>query len=68
LDDPDKMKNPPKGFPKEFPDIELLKFRNYAVMHHVPDHIAVSEDYPDYAIKVFRTLYPLNAYFNKMFA
>jgi uncharacterized protein (TIGR02453 family) len=68
LDDPDKMKNPPKGFSKDFPDIDLLKLRNYAVMHHVPDQVALSEDYLNYAIKVFRTLYLLNAYFNKMFA
>jgi uncharacterized protein (TIGR02453 family) len=63
LDDPDKMKNPPKGFP----DINLLKFRSYAAMHRVPDHIAMSENYLKYALNVFRTLYPLNAYFNRMF-
>ena len=68
LDDPGKMKNPPKGFSKDFPDIDLLKFRNYAVMHRVPDHVALSEDYLNYALNVFRVLYPLNAYFNKMFA
>jgi uncharacterized protein (TIGR02453 family) len=68
LDDPGKMKNPPKGFSKDFPDIDLLKFRNYAVMHRVPDHVTWSEDYLNYAIKVFQILYPLNAYFNKMFA
>ena len=68
LDDPGKMKNPPKGFSKDFPDIDLLKFRSYAAMHRVPDHIALSEDYLKYALNVFRVLYPLNAYFNKMFA
>jgi uncharacterized protein (TIGR02453 family) len=68
LDDPDKMKNPPKGYSKDFPDIELLKFRSYAAIHKVPDHVALSADYLDYAIKVFRVLYPLNVYFNRMFA
>jgi len=67
LDDPGKMKNPPKGYSKDFPDIELLKFRSYAAMHPVPDHIAMSEGYLNYAIKIFRNLYPLNAYFNRMF-
>jgi uncharacterized protein (TIGR02453 family) len=67
LDDPDKMKNPPKGYSKDFPDIELLKFRTYAVMHNVPDHVALSHDYLDYTLNVFRILYPLNAWFNKMF-
>ena len=67
LDDPDKMKNPPKGYSKDFPDIELLKLRTYAVMHGVPDHVALSLDYLDYALNVFRILYPLNAWFNRMF-
>lgn len=67
LDDPGKMKNPPKGFTKDFPDINLLKFRSYAAMHRVPDNVALSEDYLNYALNVFRTLHPLNAYFNRMF-
>lgn len=67
LDDTGKMKNPPKGFSKEFPDINLLKFRSYAAMHHVSDQTAMSEDYLQYALNVFLTLYPLNAYFNRMF-
>jgi len=66
LDDPGKMKNPPKGYSRDFPDIELLKFRSYAAMHPVPDRVAMSEDYLNYSVKVFRTLYPLNEYFNRM--
>jgi uncharacterized protein (TIGR02453 family) len=67
MDDDQKMKNPPKGFSKDFPDINLLKFRNYAVMHHVPDTIAMKDDYLEYSLRVFKTLYPLNLYFNRMF-
>jgi len=67
IDDPGKMKNPPKGYSKDFPDIELLKFRSYAVMHFVSDDLLLKEGYKDYALKVFRILYPLNVYFNRMF-
>ncbi len=66
MDDDQKMKNPPKGFSKDFPDINLLKFRNYAVMHHVPDNITMKADYLQYSLRIFHTLYPLNAYFNRM--
>jgi len=45
INDPGKMKNPPKGFSKDFPEIELLKFRSYAVMHPVPDELALKDDY-----------------------
>jgi uncharacterized protein (TIGR02453 family) len=67
IDDPGKMKNPPKGYSKDFPDIELLKFRSYAVMHSVQDAVTQRSDYIDYSIKVFQILYPLNVYFNKLF-
>ena len=67
LSDPEKLKNPPKGYPKDFPEIDLLKYRNYAVMHFVPDEIILKPDYGNYAIEVFKTLLPLNNYFNRMF-
>jgi uncharacterized protein (TIGR02453 family) len=67
IDDPGKMKNPPKGYSKDFPDIDLLKYRSYAVMHTVPDNVLLKDDYMDYALRVFQVLYPLNVYFNRMF-
>lgn len=67
MDDEGKMKNPPKGYPKDFPDIRFLKYRSFAVMHNVPDKVVWKEDYTAYAWEVFRTLYPLNAYFNRIF-
>jgi uncharacterized protein (TIGR02453 family) len=65
INDTDKMKNPPKGFSKEFPDINLLKFRNYAVMHPVLDKVALSDNYLEYSLDVFRILHPLNDWFNR---
>jgi uncharacterized protein (TIGR02453 family) len=66
IEDTEKMKNPPKGFSKDFPDIELLKFRNYAVMHKVPDDEALKENYLEYSLSVFSLLYPLNDWFNRI--
>jgi uncharacterized protein (TIGR02453 family) len=67
IDDPAKMKNPPKGYSKDFPDIDLLKFRSYAVMHHATDELILKDGYPLYALEVFKILFPLNNYFNRMF-
>jgi uncharacterized protein (TIGR02453 family) len=67
IDDADKMKNPPKGYPKEFPDIELLKFRNYAVLHYVKDEQVLNDDYTRYARDVFKVLLPLNRFFYRIF-
>jgi uncharacterized protein (TIGR02453 family) len=33
LIDEGKLVNPPKDFPKDFPDIDLLKHKNYTVVH-----------------------------------
>jgi len=66
IEDPDKMKNPPKGYSKEFPDINLLKFRNYAVMHPVQDEIAMRDNYLEYSLAVFKILNPLNSWFNRI--
>jgi uncharacterized protein (TIGR02453 family) len=68
IEDPEKLKNPPKGYSKDFPEIELLKYRNFAVMHHVSDESALSDGYLEYAKNVFKILYPLNVFFNNMFA
>jgi uncharacterized protein (TIGR02453 family) len=67
IDDPDKMKNPPKGYSKDFPDVDLLKYKSYAVMHRISDEQTIKDDYKDYALEVFRILLPLNNYFNRMF-
>ncbi len=66
IDDPGKMKNPPKGYPKDFADIDLLKYRNYAVMHSVTDEVVAKDDYIEYSLAVFKLLYPLNSWFNRI--
>lgn len=67
MDDTEKMKNPPKGYPKDFPGIGVLKFRNFAVMHYVPDELVLGNGYLDHSKNVFQTLYPLNSFFNNVF-
>lgn len=62
--DPDKLKNPPKGYDSDWPDVDLLKHKSYAVMHVVDDDKVVSGDYLDYAVVIFKELYPLNRFFN----
>jgi uncharacterized protein (TIGR02453 family) len=67
IDDTEKLTNPPKGFPKDFSDIDLLKYKNYAVMHYVTDDIVLKKDYNGYVQKIFEKLYPLNVFFNRIF-
>lgn len=58
----EKLKNPPKDFPKDFPDIDLLKYKHYAVGHNIPDAKLMDKDLDAYSEKVFKTMYPLNVF------
>lgn len=66
IHDENKLKNPPKGFDKEWPDIDLLKFKSYAVMHPVADEKLQSADSLSYAEETFKTLHAFNNFFNRI--
>lgn len=65
IDDPGKLKSAPKGFDKDWPHIDLLRFKSYAVAHHVTDEQVKSADFLQYSEGVFRVLHKLNSFFNK---
>jgi uncharacterized protein (TIGR02453 family) len=66
--DEDKLVNPPKGFPKDWPDIELLKYKSYTVSVLVSDKQFVSSGYFEYCLEVFKALQPLNEFLNRAVA
>lgn len=60
------LKSAPKDFPKDFPQINYLKYKSYTVSKALPDAIindekALQAEY----VEVFKTLQPLNAFFNR---
>jgi len=65
--DEDKLKKPPKGFSADFPYIDLLKYKSYAVMHSVSDKLIMDNDFINYSQGAFRALHPLNSFFNSHF-
>ena len=60
----EKLKTAPKGFPKDFPDIDLLKNKHYAVMHRVDDDFWFSDSLVDDVAEMFSALYGLNRFLN----
>jgi uncharacterized protein (TIGR02453 family) len=62
LDDWDRQTLPPKEFPKDFPDIELLKNRNFTVSHSLSDTLLGRKELFDYVIKGFRAMYTYNMF------
>ena len=60
----EKLKTPPRGFPKDFPDIELLKYKHYVVVRYTTDEEVLDKDFLENAIRIFRIIMPLNRFIN----
>jgi uncharacterized protein (TIGR02453 family) len=65
IDDWDKQKLAPADFPKDFPDMELLKNRSFTVSHVLEEKVLHSDKLHDYALKVYKVLYPYNQFLRK---
>ena len=61
----DKLKTAPKGFPKDFEDIDLLKYKHYTVAKNVSDNLVTSDKFADEIHETFAALYPFNQFINE---
>jgi len=61
----EKLKSAPRGFDKNFDDIELLRYKSYTFVKNTSDKDISSKNLSDNIIKVFGTLKPVNDYLNK---
>lgn len=60
----DKLKTAPKGFPKEFPEIELLKYKSFAFTSKMDDSVVIGEGYVGKIVTAMKELYPVNRFLN----
>jgi uncharacterized protein (TIGR02453 family) len=60
----DKLKTAPKGFPKEFPEIDLLKYKSYAFTSRLDDSEVCSEAYVSKIVAAMKELHPVNRFLN----
>lgn len=65
LSDWDKQKLAPRDFPKDFPDIDLLKYRHYTFTHMIDDKQVVKQDFTKVVVKVFSLMKPLNDFLER---
>jgi uncharacterized protein (TIGR02453 family) len=61
----DKLKIAPKGFPKDWEHIELLKNRSYAYGKPLTEQELASESLLEDTIRSFKTIFPVNRFLNK---
>jgi len=65
LSDFEKAKAPPRDFPKDFPDIDLLKHRHYTLLSSLTDDEVLSVKFHENVVKAFRAMQPFNAFLRR---
>ena len=60
LDDFDKLKTAPKGYPKDHPHIDLLKNKSFIVTHYFTDKEMLDKKFVKTAAEVAKAIKPLN--------
>lgn len=61
----EKLKRGPKGFPKDFEDIELLKHKSFLATHNISDDELISNSFLKKCITTFKVMKPFNNFFNR---
>lgn len=61
----EKLKRPPKDFPADFADIDLLKFKGFTVMHKIDQKTLQGAEANSAILSAFKTLKPLNDFLNR---
>lgn len=60
-----RLKNPPKGYPVDFPQIDLLKFKSFEIEGHFPDEALDDEEaFIRSAVEKFKLMRPFHAFLN----
>ena len=62
----ERLKTAPKGFDKNFSDIELIQPKSYDFFKFISDDEILKEDYSNKSMEAFQSLIPLNKYFNEI--
>ena len=65
LDEMDKLKRPPKDFPADFPDIEILKNKHFIVSSMLSDKQIQLSHFPDDTLKIFQSMKPFNGFLER---
>ena len=65
LSDFDKGKMAPRDFPKDFPDIELLKHKHYILSYPLRDEMIASDHFHEVVLMAFKAMYPLNVFLKR---
>jgi uncharacterized protein (TIGR02453 family) len=60
----DKLRTAPKGFPNDFQEIGLLKYKSFAFTSRLDDSVVTGPDFVGHVVAAFRELAPANRFLN----
>ena len=60
----DALRRAPKGYAPDHPNIALLKLKDYIVLRKLTDDEVTDEQFPDWALAMFKTMVPFVHYLN----
>jgi uncharacterized protein (TIGR02453 family) len=63
----DKLKLAPKGYPKDFEYIELLKYKSFVVLSEIPDKELDGEQLVWKYADIYKAMYPFNRLLNHIY-
>lgn len=60
-----KLQRVPRGYPGDWPDADLLKYKDYTTMYAMPKEVVLGEEMLSRTVEVFRASVPLNLFLQK---
>lgn len=60
----EQLKTVPQGYPKDFPGINYLRFKQFTVLKNIPDSLYLKPGYVNEVLQAFRAMAPFNAFLN----
>ena len=62
----EQLKTAPKGFDGDHQDIDLLRYKQFLLIHHFTDQEVLSKDYLAYCIQEFKNMRPFFDYMSEI--
>ena len=61
-----KLKTAPKGFPKDHPYIDLLRYKSFVFSTRLDNSLITGENFIQHVVNAFRQLHPANRFINNI--
>lgn len=60
----DKLKTAPKGFDRNFAEIDLIRYKSYNLVHYLKEEEVLQPEFANHLIQMLTLMVPFNSFFN----